>query len=299
MSMGNERAALFALGSIGIGLAVLMLKFGAWWLTGSVALYSDALESTINVVAAFVAFLALQMSAKPADARHPYGHQKIEYIAAVFEGALIITAAIAVFHAAYNAYIAPKPVVLDPLGIGLNFGASLLNGIWCAILFAAGKRLRSPVLRADAEHLKSDVVSSIGALGALLVVHLTGLPWLDPVIGCAIALNILYSGWQLMQASFSGLMDEAATPDMLEKIRAIISAHAVGAIEAHDLRTRSSGRLTFIEFHLVVPAEMRVDDAHDICDKVEAALKEAVEDASITIHVEPASKAEHHGIVVL
>lgn len=295
----SDRASTLALGSILVGLAVLALKFGAYWYTGSVALYSDALESTVNVVAALVAFAALRLSAKPADTNHPYGHQKIEYIAAVFEGTLILLAAVAVFHAAYNAYLAPRAITLDPFGIGLNVLASTLNGGWCWLLLHRGRALRSPALIADGKHLFSDVVSSIGVLIALLLALVTGLPWLDPLLAGVVALNILWSGWSLMQTSFSGLMDEAAAPDELDRIRTVIAKQADGAIEAHDLRTRHAGRLTFIEFHLVVPAEMRVAAAHDICDRIEAALREAVEGASITIHVEPENKAKHQGIVVL
>jgi cation diffusion facilitator family transporter len=294
-----DRASILALGSIFVGITVLALKFGAYWLTGSVALYSDALESTINVVAALVAFAALRLSAKPADANHPYGHQKIEYIAAVFEGALILLAAVAVFHAAYNAWLAPQKVVPDPVGIGLNMLASVINGGWCWVLLRRGRALRSPALVADGKHLLSDVVSSVGVLLALLLALSTGLAWLDPLLAGLVALNILWSGWSLMQTSFSGLMDEAAAPEEVERIRLVISSQAEGAIEAHDLRTRHSGRLTFIEFHLVVPADMRVDAAHDICDRIEAALRSAVEGASITIHVEPEAKAKHQGIVVL
>ncbi len=297
--LASDRASLLALGSIVVGVIVLALKSGAYWYTGSVALYSDALESTINVVAALVAFAALRLSAKPADANHPYGHQKIEYIAAVFEGALILLAAVAVFHAAYGAYLAPRPITLDPLGIGLNVVASLINAVWCTLLLRRGRALRSPALIADGKHLLSDVVSSVGVLAALLLAIVTGLPWLDPLLACLVALNILWSGWGLMQSSFSGLMDEAAAPEELERIRMVISSEADGALEAHDLRTRYSGRLTFIEFHLVVPGDMRVDSAHDICDRIEAALRNAVEGASITIHVEPENKAKHQGIVVL
>jgi cation diffusion facilitator family transporter len=292
-------ATRLALGSIAIGLVVLALKSGAYWLTGSVALYSDALESTINVIAALVAYGALTLSAKPADARHPYGHQKIEYIAAVFEGALIVVAAVAVFHAAYGAWVAPRPVMLDPLGIGLNVAASVLNGGWCLLLLKRGRALRSPALVADGLHLRADVVSSLGVLAALALAVATGYVWLDPLLACLVALNILWSGWSLMQSSFSGLMDEAAAPAEIDRIRAVIAGAGEGAIEAHDLRTRHAGPLTFIEFHLVVPGEMRVDRAHDICDRIEAALRAEIEGATITIHVEPENKAKHQGIVVL
>jgi len=299
MIVPAAQATSIAIGSILVGIVVLAMKFGAWWYTGSVALYSDALESTINVAAAFIAYGALRVSAKPADANHPYGHQKIEYISAVFEGALILLAALAVLHEAYNAYISPRPVKLEPIGIGLNMLASLINGLWCWVLIRRGQALRSPALVADGKHLLTDVVSSIGVLVALVLVLVTGYVWLDPLLACLVALNILWSGWGLMQSSFSGLMDEAAAPEEVERIRTVISSNAEGAIEAHDLRTRHAGRLTFIEFHLVVPAEMRVDTAHDICDRIEAALRREVEGASITIHVEPENKAKHQGIVVL
>ncbi|MCZ8375360.1 MAG: cation diffusion facilitator family transporter [Beijerinckiaceae bacterium] len=295
----QDRASFLALGTIAIGLAVLGLKFGAYWLTGSVALYSDALESCVNVVAALVTFGALRVSAKPADAKHPYGHQKIEYIAAVFEGALILLAAVVVFHAAWESWRNPKPVTIDAFGIGLNVAAGLINGGWAALLLARARALRSPALRADGQHLMTDVISSIGVLAALVIAVATGLSWLDPLLACLVAVNILVSGWKLMQQSFSGLLDEAAAPEELERIRGLIALHAEGALEAHDLRTRHSGRLTFIEFHLVVPGDMRVDRAHDICDRIEAALKEAVGAAMITIHVEPENKAKHQGIVVL
>lgn len=296
---GLDRAQILALGGVVIGLTVLGLKLMAWRLTGSVALYSDALESLVNVAASAIAFLALRLSAKPADDRHPYGHQKIEYIAAVGEGALIVVAAVLVFHAAWRQFVVPQPFVLEPVGVALNIGAAVLNGGWSWLLLREGKRLRSPALVADGRHLQSDVVSSLGVLVALLVAVQTGLAWLDPLIAGAVALNILYSGWRLMQASFGGLMDEAASPEELERIRAIIAEQADGAIEAHDLRTRHAGRTTFVEFHLVVPADMRVDAAHDICDRIEEALRAALPSASITIHVEPETKAKHKGIVVL
>jgi cation diffusion facilitator family transporter len=294
-----DEAQRIALGSIAIGLIVLGLKFAAYYFTGSVALYSDALESTINVVAAGVALFALRLSAKPADAKHPYGHQKVEYLAAVFEGALILVAAMAVFHAAWGAWNNPRVVSHDPLGYGLNVLAGVINGAWCWLLITRGRKLRSPALVADGQHLLTDVISSLGVLIALVISVATGLPWLDPLLAGLVGVNILVSGWKLMQASFGGLMDEAAAPEELDAIRAIIGREGEGALEAHDLRTRHSGPATFIEFHLVVPGEMRVDRSHDICDRIEAGLREAFSGAIITIHVEPENKAKHSGIVVL
>jgi cation diffusion facilitator family transporter len=294
-----DEAQRIALGSIAIGIAVLGLKFAAYLFTGSVALYSDALESTINVVAACVALFALRLSAKPADAKHPYGHQKVEYLAAVFEGALILVAAMAVFHAAWGAWHNPRAVSHNALGYGLNVLAGVLNGAWCWLLITRGRTLRSPALVADGQHLLTDVISSLGVLFALVVSVATGLAWLDPLLAGLVGVNILVSGWKLMQSSFGGLMDEAAAPEELEEIRTIIGREGEGALEAHDLRTRHSGPATFIEFHLVVPGEMRVDRAHDICDRIEAGLREAFSGAIITIHVEPENKAKHSGIVVL
>lgn len=294
-----DEAQRIALGSVAIGLIVLALKFAAYYHTGSVALYSDALESTINVVAACVALFALRLSAKPADAKHPYGHQKVEYLAAVFEGALILVAAMAVFHAAWGAWNSPRAMNHDPLGYGLNVLAGVINGAWCWLLISRGRKLRSPALVADGRHLLTDVLSSLGVLIALVISVATGLPWLDPLLAGLVGVNILVSGWKLMQASFGGLMDEAAAPEELDAIRAIIGREGEGALEAHDLRTRHSGPATFIEFHLVVPGEMRVDRSHDICDRIEAGLREAFSGAIITIHVEPENKAKHSGIVVL
>jgi cation diffusion facilitator family transporter len=294
-----DEAQRIALGSTAIGIAVLGLKFAAYLFTGSVALYSDALESTINVVAACVALFALRLSAKPADAKHPYGHQKVEYLAAVFEGALILVAAMAVFHAAWGAWHNPRAVSHNALGYGLNVLAGVLNGAWCWLLITRGRTLRSPALVADGQHLLTDVISSLGVLFALVVSVATGLAWLDPLLAGLVGVNILVSGWKLMQSSFGGLMDEAAAPEELEEIRTIIGREGEGALEAHDLRTRHSGPATFIEFHLVVPGEMRVDRAHDICDRIEAGLREAFSGAIITIHVEPENKAKHSGIVVL
>ncbi len=288
-----------ALGSIGVGICVMALKFGAYWLTGSIALYSDALESFVNIIAAFVALFAIRISAKPADDRHPYGHQKIEYIAAVFEGALILTAAMAVFHAAWGAWQSPVKPNLDPVGIGLNVLASAINGGWSLFLLRKGRALRSPALVADGKHLMSDVVSSLGVLVALLVAFVSGYPWVDSALAGLVGVNILWSGWTLMQESFSSLMDEAAAPEEVERIRATIATQSEGAIEAHDLRTRHSGRTTYVEFHLVVPRTMSVEDAHSICDRIEGKLREDLGEVVTTIHVEPDTKAKHQGIVVL
>jgi cation diffusion facilitator family transporter len=294
-----RRVLRYAAASVAIACVVLALKIGAWWLTGSVALLADALESVVNVAAAGAALLAVHYSALPPDANHPYGHTKAEYFSAVLEGALIIVAAIAILHAAWGAFLAPRAPEQPALGLLVSAVATGINGTWSWLLFREGRRASSPALLADARHLLADVVTSAGVLVGVAAVAATGILWLDPLLAALTALNILWSGGRLMRESLGGLMDEAVPADRLGRIRELVAGNAEGAIEAHDLRTRHSGRFTFVEFHLVVPGGMTVDEAHVICDRIEAALKDELGTATITIHVEPDGKAKHRGVLVL
>jgi cation diffusion facilitator family transporter len=294
-----KRVENIATASVAVALVVLGLKAGAWWLTGSVALYADALESVVNVAAAVAALLAIRLSQLPPDANHPYGHAKAEYFSAVLEGALIVAAAILILTEAWQAYLIPRAPDQAWVGLAVSGVATAVNGAWAALLFRRGKAARSPALLADAKHLLSDVVTSAGVIVGVAAVALTGILWLDPLLAALTAGNILFSGFALMRSSVGGLMDEAVPADQLTRIRALVAGHAAGAIEAHDLRTRHSGRFTFVEFHLVVPAAMTVADAHEICDRIEAALKAELGTAVITIHVEPEGKAKHQGVLVL
>lgn len=297
--MSENPAVRLAFGSVAVATLVLALKLGAWWVTGSVALLADALESVVNVAAAGAALVAIRFAALPPDANHPYGHTKAEYFSAVLEGALIIVAAIIILHEAWGAYLNPRAPDAPALGIAVSTLATALNAGWSALLFRRGRALRSPALLADAEHLLADVVTSVGVLAGVALVVLTGILWLDAAVAALTAVNILWSGSKLMRQSVAGLMDEAVPSELLARIRGIVSHHAAGAIEAHDLRSRHAGSVTFIEFHLVVPGEMRVVEAHEICDRIEAALKAEVKGAVITIHVEPEGKAKHTGVPVL
>ncbi len=294
-----ERLKRVAGGTILIGILVLALKATAWWLTGSAALYSDALESVVNVVASMVAFVALSLAAMPADKNHPYGHDKAEFFAAVIEGVLIIVAALSILQHAWANWNAPATLEAPWLGLALNLGAAAINGVWAALLVRIGARFRSAALKADARHLRTDVVTSVGVVAGLLLAVQTGFAWLDPLLAVGVAANVLWSGVGVMRESVGGLMDAAPAETVVARIREIIGLHADGAIEAHDLRTRHAGRLTYLEFHLVVPGQMRVDEAHAVCDRVEAALKAEVEGLVITIHVEPEGKAKHSGVLVL
>ncbi|WP_050920727.1 cation diffusion facilitator family transporter [Deinococcus gobiensis] len=289
---------LAALGVV-VALGVLGLKFVAYRMTGSVALLSDALESIINVVASGAALLALWVAARPADANHPYGHTKAEYLSAVAEGVLIVLAAVGILRIAVPDLFAPRPVEAAWAGLGVNVLASLINGAWAAVLLRAGRRTRSPALLADGQHILTDVVTSIGVVVGVVLAVLTGWAVLDPLLAILVALNILWSGWGLLSRSVGGLMDAGVDSPTETRIRQAMREHAEGALEMHDLRTRTSGTLTFIDFHLVVPGEMSVREAHAICDRLEDALRAELDEVQVTIHVEPQDKAKHHGVLVL
>jgi cation diffusion facilitator family transporter len=288
-----------AIGSIFVGVIVLAIKMLAWWLTGSVALFSDALESTVNVATAFAALIAIRIAARPADASHPYGHDKAEFFSAVLEGVMIIIAALLILREAYHGFLNPVALDLPIEGLLVNGVATAINAVWAWILVRRGRAAKSPALIAGGRHLFTDVITSAGVAFGVLLAIVTGWWILDPMMAAGVAINILWSGSKVVKESLSGLMDEAVPQNTLETIRTVISREADGAMEAHDLRTRHAGSSTFIDFHLVVPGETTVFDAHEICDHIEAALMETVPGAMITIHIEPEHKQKHSGIVVL
>jgi cation diffusion facilitator family transporter len=293
------RGERIAIGSIGIGCLVLGLKGAAWWITGSVALYSDALESTVNVAASLLALGALHFAAIPPDANHPYGHDKAEFFAAVIEGVLIVIASLSIFGQAWITWRNPHLLEMPAEGLGLNAVATCLNGGWSWVLLRSGRRMRSPVLEGDGRHLRADVVASVGiALGVALAVA-TGRLELDPLLAAATGVYVLWSGMRMISTSVGGLMDAAPEQAVINRIRELVAESAVGALEAHDLRTRHAGRLTFLEFHLVVPGTMTVAESHAICDRIEETLQREMEQLVVTIHVEPPEKAKHHGVPVL
>ena len=290
---------LAALVSIAVAAIVMGLKYLAYWRTGSAALYSDALESIVNLVTAAVALYAIHIAFQPADRQHQFGHHKAEYFSAVIEGVLIVVAALLILHEAYDAYVRPRTLHDLTVGLGLNAIATGINASWCAFLIRWGRSQRSPALVADGWHLLTDVFTSVGVLVGLGLATLTGWQILDPLLAALVALNILWAGWRLVKQSVGGLMDEAVTAEVARSIRAVIAANAAGAIEAHDVKTRTAGRVTFIEFHLVVPGDMTVATSHQICNRLEAALIEAVHGAEVLIHVEPEEEAKQTGVPVV
>ena len=288
----KRKIAALAFWSIIIAFAVMGLKFVAWWLTGSVALYSDALESIVNVIAALAAFWAIRISHKPADQNHPFGHHKAEYLSAVLEGVLIVLAAMLILAEVWRAWQAPAPIDQPWTGLAINGVAAAVNLFWAQLLIRTGSAERSPALVADGRHIMTDVITSVGVIIGLVGAVLTGWTILDPALAIIVALNILWQGWQVIGNSMQGLMDRAVDKDEHFRIRDIISLNSKGAIEVHDLKTRIAGRATFIEFHLVVDAGMTVAQSHLICDRIEEALKAEIPSVRIIVHVEPDDEAK-------
>jgi cation diffusion facilitator family transporter len=288
-----------AWGSLVVSIVVLSMKTGAYWLTGSVALLSDALETVINVVAALGALVALRLSALPPDANHHYGHSKAEYLSALAEGALVLVTALLIGREAWVGWLNPRAPETPFLGIGLNAGAGVINLVWALVLMRKGRLWKSPALIAGGRHIMTDVWTTAAVLIAFALVPLTGYLRLDPLVAGFVAVNILWTGYGMLRESMGALMDEVSDPEAVAALRRIISASAEGAIEAHDLRTRTAGAVTFIEFDLVVPGTMTVQDSHDICDRVEAALRTHLGNAVINIHVEPEREAKQTGVPVL
>ena len=273
--------------SIGVAFAVMGIKYMAYLTTGSVAFYSDALESIVNVLAAIIALAAIIVAAKPADKEHPFGHHKAELFSAIFEGALIMVAALFIVRECYDALSNPRELNEPIAGLLINGGATVLNGAWSAFLINRGRKWRSPALLADGRHLLMDVWTSVGVFVGISVAVITGWSILDPLIAVAVAAYILWSGYGIVINSLSSLLDEAAPLDVQERVREVIKSHGDGALQVHDIRTRQAGRIIFVEFHLVVPGTMSVAKSHIICDRLEAALEKTIQGTEVVIHVEP------------
>ncbi|MCX8996615.1 cation diffusion facilitator family transporter [Rhizobiaceae bacterium BDR2-2] len=285
-----ERLAFWG---IPLSIGVLGLKLLAWYVTGSVALLSDGLESTVNVAAAFIAYFVIRYAKRPPDEDHQFGHYKAEYISAVLEGVLIVVAALLIIQEALGALAAPRVMDAPVLGLAINAAAAVVNAVWASVLIRVGTKHRSPALTADGRHIMSDVVTSAGVLAGLTGAVLTGYPILDPILAILVAINILFQGWKVISHSLSGLMDRAIEPEEEEALKKAIADNAAGSLGAHGLKTRRAGPAAFIDFDLVVPATMTVAEAHRICDRLEEAIGAAVPGAVTNIHVEPESEKAH------
>ncbi len=273
--------------SIAAALLTLALKSAAYAVTGSVGLLSDAMESLINLVASITAFGAVWYSAKPVDTSHTYGHEKIEYFASGFEGTLILVAAFGIGWLAVSRLLTPQP--LEPLGLGLALSlvAAGINGVVGWILVRAGKKHGSIVLEADGKHLLTDVWTSLGVLIGLALVAVTKLEILDPLVALVMAVNILWTGVDLIRRSFDGLMDHALPKAEQEQLRQAIEPQIGPHMTYHALRTRRAGTRRFADFHLLVPGDMSVRAAHAVGDRIEAAIMAVLPKIEITVHIEP------------
>lgn len=285
----------FAAWSILVSVLVLALKLLAWRLTGSVALLSDALESIVNVTAAFLAYLAVWVAAKPPDKKHPFGHKKAEYLSAVTEGILIVLAALLILREAFAALPSPQLNSTPYAGMVVNIAATCLNGAWAFVLLRVGRRVGSPALDASARHIFTDVLTSVGVVAGLLLAVATGWLVLDPILAILVALNILWEGWKVIRKSVDGLMDATLSEPDLKAVCKIIEANLGPALEYHDLRGRRSANMIFVEFHLVVDGSMSVAAAHEICDVIEASLLDAFPGSVFVIHLEPDTEVQGTG----
>jgi cation diffusion facilitator family transporter len=274
--------------SILAALTTLALKFTAYFLTGSVGLLSDALESIINLAAALIAFASLWYAAQPADRTHTYGHAKIEFFSSGLEGTLILVAAGGIAWYAVERLIRPQPLQSLDVGLVLGLVASAINFGVAVVLVRVGRAQRSIVLEADGQHLMTDVWTSVAVIAGLGVVWLTGLAWLDPVIALMVAANVVLTGFKLVRRSFNGLMDHALPEADQREIRAALDAHLRPGTAYHALRTRAvGGAHRLADFHLLVPGAMPVQEAHAYGEELERAVRAALPDLEVVIHIEP------------
>ncbi len=285
-----EGRAAWRYAALSIVAAVLTigLKFGAYLLTGSVGLFSDAAESVVNLVAAVAALWALTLALRPPDEEHAFGHNKAEYFSSGLESALIIIAALWIGATAWDRLMDPQPLENVGLGLSVTLVAAALNGGVALVLLRAGRRLRSITLRAGAQHLLTDVWTSVGVVAGIVLVQLTGWLVLDPLIALAVAANIVWTGVRLFRDTAQGLLDRALPPEELKEISRVLSRYEARDIRFHALRTRAAGQRRFVSMHILVPGKWTVQRGHDLSEKLEADLAEALQgNTTFFIHIEP------------
>lgn len=273
--------------SIAAALATILLKGWAWWMTGSVGLLSDALESFVNLAGAMMALAMLSLAAMPEDENHQHGHGKAEYFSSAFEGLLILIAAAGIGYAAIDRLLSPQPLEAVGVGLAVSVVASIINLATSRILMDVGRKYKSIALEADAHHLMTDVWTSAGVIAGVGLVWLTGWLWLDPVIALGVALNIVWTGWQLLNRSAAGLMDVSIPEDEIRSIEKVLDSYRQQGLEFHALRTRQAGTRAFISLHVLVPGTWSIQRGHDWSERIEANIRLAVPNAHITTHLEP------------
>jgi len=273
--------------SIAAAIATILLKGIAWWLTGSVGLLSDALESFVNLAGALMAFAMLTLAAAPADDKHAYGHGKAEYFSSAFEGFLILLAAASIGYAAIDRFLHPQELAELGVGLVVSVIASLINLFAAFELLKAGRLYRSITLEADARHLMTDVWTSVGVIAGVGLVWASGWLWLDPLIALLVAANIVWTGWQLLHRSASGLMDEVLPPAQLAAIEQVLDTYRRQGLVFEELLTRQAGMQAFISLHVRVPGDWSVKQGHDWLERIEADIRAVVPGGNVTTHLEP------------
>jgi cation diffusion facilitator family transporter len=284
-----ERRGLlpFAALSVAAALVTIGLKGGAYLLTGSIGLLSDALESFVNLIAALVALFALSVAARPADEEHAYGHTKAEYFSSGFEGVLIVIAAGSIIVAAVRRLIDPRPIEEPGVGLAMIAVASLINLVVARVLLRAGRRHESITLEADGQHLMTDVWTSLGVIVGVGAAAATGWLQIDSIVAIAVALNVLYAGSRLLRRSMLGLLDTSLPEETLAEIKMILDSHGTAGVRYHALRTRQAGARRFISFHILVPGGWTVQRGHDLLEEIEERIREAVPRSVVDTHLEP------------
>jgi len=277
----------YAIASLIAATATIGLKAAAYVLTGSVALLSDALESVVNLLAAGFALLALTIAARPADEDHEYGHNKVEYFSSGFEGGLILVAAGGIGFAAIRRLLVPQPLEHAGLGLAVAGIAALINLATAQLLFRAGRRHRSVVLEADAQHLLTDVWTSVAVIVGVGLTSLTGWRMLDPLMALGVAAHVLRTGVRLVRGSALGLLDTALPEDARAAIVLVLDGYAAQGVRYHALRTRQAGRWRFISLHVLVPGHRTVQEGHDLLERIEQDVRHAVPDSTVFTHLEP------------
>ena len=287
-SVPDTPAPLTRYAWLSIGAAVLTIGFktAAYLLTGSVGLLSDAVESIVNLVGAVVALTMLTIASRPPDEEHNYGHSKAEYFSSGIEGTLILIAALSIAYTAVQRLISPKPIEQVGLGLAVSAAAAVVNLIVGLVLLQAGKRSSSVTLEANAQHLLTDVWTSVGVVVGVGAVALTGWNRLDPVVAILVALNIIWSGIKIVRKSALGLMDTGLPPEQQTLIKSVLEKYEQTGIEFHALRTRQAGTRAFVSFHVLVPGEWTVQRGHNLVEEIECDLRGALPNAVIFTHLE-------------
>jgi len=281
------------LASIGVAVITIVLKTLAWYITDSVGLLSDAMESFVNLASAIFGLMMVTIAQRPADLEHPYGHHKAEYFSSGFEGVLIIAAAMGIIWAGGHRLFDPQPIQEVGWGLALSIFSSGLNGLMAWVMFGAAKTHRSIALEADARHLVTDVWTSVGVVIGISAVAVTGWLWLDAVVAIGVALNILLEGWHLIWRSSQGLMDEAVEPDVLGEIHKTLAAFDPQTIRFDHVATRRSGQRRFVDLHMHMPTHWTLGRAAAVRTSVEQALMRAVPGLRATIQLLPCDVEAH------